>query len=75
MDPSTCPWCESTDTERLGDAGSLLMTASWYCRSCHSAFEVIRKRGADDDAPDDSTSPPAPRADPRTDPPTDQESS
>lgn len=43
-----CPWCESTDTERLGDAGSLLMTEPWYCRDCSSAFEVIRKRGSDD---------------------------
>lgn len=64
MAARTCPWCDSTDTERLGDAGSLLMTSSWYCRSCHSAFEVIRKRGAEpddvatdvrpDDTPDDA---------------------
>ena len=47
MEPRTCPWCDSTNTERLGDAGSLLMTEPWYCLDCTSAFEVIRKRGKD----------------------------
>lgn len=42
-----CPWCDGDDTERIGAAGSLLMTEQWFCRSCDSPFEVIRKRGTD----------------------------
>lgn len=45
--PHPCPWCGGTDTSRIGDAGSLLMTEQWFCAGCSSAFEVIRKRGAD----------------------------
>ncbi|MBY5163236.1 hypothetical protein [Salsipaludibacter albus] len=53
-DPSVgraCPWCGERDTSRIGDAGSLLMTEQWFCASCSSAFEVIRKRGSDTAAP------------------------
>jgi hypothetical protein len=39
----TCVWCESLDVERLGEFGPGLMTAQWFCRSCHSPFEVVRK--------------------------------
>lgn len=42
-----CPWCDGDDTERIGAAGSLLMTEQWFCGDCDSPFEVIRKRGTD----------------------------
>lgn len=44
-----CPWCDGTDTHRIGEAGSLLMTEQWFCEGCSSAFEVIRKRGSEAD--------------------------
>lgn len=44
-----CPWCDGTDTRRIGEAGSLLMTEQWFCEGCSSAFEVIRKRGSETD--------------------------
>lgn len=39
-----CVWCESDDVERLGEFGPGLMTEQWFCRSCRSPFEVVRKR-------------------------------
>ncbi len=43
-DRVTCPWCESTDVERIGEFGPGLMTEQYFCRTCHSPFEWIRKR-------------------------------
>jgi hypothetical protein len=40
----TCIWCESHDVERLGAFGPGLMTEQWFCRACHSPFEVVRRR-------------------------------
>ena len=40
----TCVWCDSQDVERLADFGPGLMTEQWFCRACHSPFEVVRKR-------------------------------
>jgi hypothetical protein len=41
----SCVWCGSEDVERLGDFGPGLMTEQWFCRACHSPFEVVRERG------------------------------
>lgn len=43
-DVVTCPWCGSTDVERIGEFGPGLMTEQWMCLKCHSPFEWIRKR-------------------------------
>jgi transposase-like protein len=43
-DAVTCPWCGSTDVERIGEFGPGLMTEQWMCLACHSPFEWIRKR-------------------------------
>jgi transposase-like protein len=43
-DGVTCLWCGSTDVERLGEFGPGLMTEQYFCRTCHSPFEWIRKR-------------------------------
>jgi transposase-like protein len=40
-----CPWCASSDVERIGEFGPGLMTEQWMCNECHSPFEWIRKRG------------------------------
>lgn len=44
-----CPWCGSTEVERVSEFGPQLMTAQYQCLGCRSPFEVIRKRGPDED--------------------------
>jgi hypothetical protein len=40
----TCIWCGSQDVERIGEFGPGLMTEQWFCRTCRTPFEQIRKR-------------------------------
>ena len=37
-----CPYCESHETEMIALFGPKLLTSQYYCRACHSAFEVVR---------------------------------
>ncbi len=39
-----CPFCHSSDTERLALFGSQLSTAQYYCRACHTPFEYVRRQ-------------------------------
>lgn len=39
-----CPWCGSTQVERLGEFGPQLMGEPYICLNCRSPFERIRKR-------------------------------
>ncbi len=45
-----CPFCNSEDTELLSLFGQNLLSSTWYCRSCRTAFEAIRW-DADDPEP------------------------
>jgi hypothetical protein len=38
-----CPFCHSTETEVLSLFGSQLSTMQYYCRTCHTPFEYIRR--------------------------------
>ena len=42
-DGRACPWCESRDTERIGEWGPQLLTEQWVCRNCRTPFERIRR--------------------------------
>lgn len=37
-----CPFCDGHDTELVSPFGSVLSVAAFWCRSCHSAFEVLK---------------------------------
>jgi hypothetical protein len=41
-----CGFCDSTDTELFSLFGGLLLGSQYYCRSCHTVFEVVRWREA-----------------------------
>lgn len=41
-DKVACPYCRCEDTERVALFGSVLLTSQYYCRHCHSAFEVVK---------------------------------
>ncbi len=38
-----CPFCGSDETTPLATFGSLLMTSQYYCRSCKTTFEWVRR--------------------------------
>lgn len=42
-DGRACPWCGSTDTERIGEWGPQLLTEQWMCHACRTPFERIRR--------------------------------
>ena len=37
-----CLFCASTDTELLSLFGQSLLTSTYYCRRCRTAFERVR---------------------------------
>ena len=39
-----CPFCDGTDTELHNPFGSQLSLATYWCRSCHTAFERLKWR-------------------------------
>lgn len=41
-EPVPCPYCKSTHTECLALFGPVLLTSQYYCKQCHSAFEVVK---------------------------------
>jgi transposase-like protein len=43
----TCPFCDASDTERVGQWGGQMITAQWRCRACGSYFEAIREEFGD----------------------------
>ncbi len=38
----TCPFCDGTTVERIGQWGGQIITAQWRCEACGSYFEAIR---------------------------------
>jgi ring-1,2-phenylacetyl-CoA epoxidase subunit PaaD len=40
--PVTCPYCDSTDTELFSLYGNSLLSSQYYCRTCHTVFDVVR---------------------------------
>lgn len=51
-DPSTadrtaqgCPYCQSTQTERMSAFGPALCRALYYCRACQTSFEQLKRPG------------------------------
>jgi ring-1,2-phenylacetyl-CoA epoxidase subunit PaaD len=43
MDPVSCPFCGSPETERVAQWGGQIITAQWRCRACNSYFEAVRE--------------------------------
>jgi hypothetical protein len=39
-----CPFCDGHDTELVSPFGSVLSVAAFWCKSCHSAFELLKWR-------------------------------
>lgn len=39
-----CPWCGSSEVERIGEWGPQLLAEQYMCLSCRSPFEWIRRR-------------------------------
>lgn len=37
-----CPFCSSSNTEKLTDFGTTLAFQQHYCRSCRTVFEAIK---------------------------------
>jgi transposase-like protein len=41
--PVSCAFCDSPDTERIGQWGGQIITSQWRCRGCGSYFEALRE--------------------------------
>ncbi|MEX0891667.1 MAG: hypothetical protein WEB88_05800 [Gemmatimonadota bacterium] len=39
-----CPFCQGAETELHNPFGSQLSLATYWCRSCHTAFERLKWR-------------------------------
>jgi hypothetical protein len=37
-----CPFCDGRDTELVSPFGSVLSVAAFWCRGCHTAFELVK---------------------------------
>ncbi|HTK11018.1 MAG TPA: hypothetical protein VL485_27845 [Ktedonobacteraceae bacterium] len=37
-----CPYCASTETERISLFGQQLLTMHYYCHTCHTPFACIK---------------------------------
>jgi transposase-like protein len=54
----TCPFCEATDVERIGQWGGQMITSQWRCKACGSYFEAVREEfhdGGRERSPSDAT--------------------
>lgn len=40
--PPACPFCESSEVERIAQWGGQMITAQWRCAACGSYFEAVR---------------------------------
>lgn len=50
-----CPFCNSTETEMIALFGQFLLASQYYCRSCRTAFDVVRwqdEQGQANDTPE-----------------------
>ena len=41
-DHATCPFCDGTETELMSPFGPQLSVATYWCRHCHTAFELMK---------------------------------
>ena len=41
-EPVPCPYCKSSDTECVALFGPVLLTSQYFCKQCHSPFEVVK---------------------------------
>jgi transposase-like protein len=46
----TCPFCSSSEVERVAQWGGQIITAQWRCTACNSYFEAVRE-DFDEDRP------------------------
>lgn len=49
--PSTppCPFCGGTETELVSPFGSALSLATYWCRGCRTAFELVKWSGKEEE--------------------------
>ena len=47
--PPACPFCDTEESERVGQWGGQIITSQWRCGPCGSYFEALREEF--DDAP------------------------
>lgn len=40
--PVLCPWCASAEVKLTSAFGQSLLSSTYYCAACHSAFESVR---------------------------------
>ena len=43
-----CPFCERSETELHSAFGPQLSVATYWCRRCHTAFDWLKHRPADE---------------------------
>ncbi len=43
-DTVRCPFCETTDTEQFSAFGSALSVSQYYCRTCRTVFEWMKRK-------------------------------
>lgn len=43
-DAVECPFCRTLDTEQFSAFGSALSVGQYYCRSCRTVFEWMKRR-------------------------------
>jgi hypothetical protein len=43
-----CPFCKQSDTELHSAFGSQLSVCTYWCRTCHTAFEYLKWRERND---------------------------
>ena len=41
--PEVCPFCGGCEVELFSLFGSQLLTAEYYCRSCRTVFEQVKR--------------------------------
>ena len=46
-----CPFCRGRDTELHSPFGSQLSVSTYWCRSCHTAFEYMKWQSVNRDLP------------------------
>lgn len=46
----TCPFCEGAETEIMNAFGSHVSVSTYWCRRCHSPFEMFKWRGGEPSA-------------------------
>lgn len=42
-----CPFCEKMDTEQFSAFGSALSVSQYYCRTCRTVFEWMKRKDPD----------------------------